>query len=57
MNMFSTRCVYEATTEENVAEEQKGEHGEVNYPCEQCGKHFSQKGKLDRHKRAAHEGI
>ena len=57
MNMFSTKCVYEATTEENVAGEQNGEHEEVNYPCGQCGKHFSQKGKMDKHRRVVHEGV
>ena len=52
MNMFSTKCVYEATTEENAAGEQNGDHEEVNYPCGQCGKHFSQKGNLDKHRRS-----
>ena len=57
MNMFSTKCVYEATTEENAAGEQNGKHEEVNYPCGQCGKHFSQKGYLTEHQRRIHEGI
>ena len=57
MNMFSTKCVYEATTEENAAGEQNGEHEEVNYPCGQCSKHFSRKLDLERHQKVVHEGV
>ena len=29
----------------------------IKYLCRQCGKQFSQKGHLARHKRALHEGV
>ena len=55
--MFSTKRVHEGTTEDNIAEEEKEDHEEVNYPCGHCGKHFSQKGHLATHQRGVHEGV
>ena len=55
-NMFSIKRVYQAT-EENRAEEQNGEHEEVNYPCGQCNHQATSNGNLAKHKREVHEGV
>ena len=57
MSMFSSKNVYQATAEENIAEDQRGEHEGVKYLCRQCGKHFSKKGHLATHKKGVHEGV
>ena len=49
-NMFPSKGVYQATTEEYLTEGQKGEHEVINYPCGQRGKH------LPRQK-GVHEGV
>ena len=55
--MFSSKGVNQGTTEEDLAEDHRGEHEGVKYTCGQCGKHFSQKGNLATHKRGVHEGV
>ena len=48
-DMFSSKYVYQATTEENLAEDHVAEQEGVKCTCGQCGKHFSQKGPLATH--------
>ena len=49
-----TKCTYASPKKENLQQHVRSVHENVKVTCDNCGKKFSDKPKLNRHKRKKH---